>query len=127
MPVGSGLDGARVAPLNPWAGMYYQTTGRNSAGVEVAAADKISRTDALRWWCGAQQGWFTKEDDRLGGIAPGRFADLVVLAADVFDTKAVPDDKFRNMTSVLTVVAGEIVHDTGALDERRRHDDDDDD
>jgi predicted amidohydrolase YtcJ len=127
VPVGSGLDGARVAPLNPWAGMYYQTTGRNSAGVEVAAADKISRTDALRWWCGAQQGWFTKEDNRLGGIGEGRFADLVVLKADVFNTKAVPDDKFRNMTSVLTVVGGEIVHDTGALDERRRHDDDDDD
>ncbi len=105
VPVGSGLDGARVAPLNPWAGMYYQTTGRNSAGVEVAAADKISRTDALRWWCGAQQGWFTKEDKLLGGIAEGRFADLVVLKANVFDTSAVPDDKFRNMTSVLTVVA----------------------
>ena len=128
VPVGSGLDGARVAPLNPWCGMYYQTTGRNSAGVEVAAADKISRTDALRWWCGAQQGWFTKEDKLLGGIAPGRFADLVVLKANVFDTRAVPDDQFRNMTSVLTVVGGEIVHDTGALSDRhRRHDDDDDD
>jgi hypothetical protein len=49
----------------------------------------------------------------------------------VFDTRAVPDDKLRNMTSVLTVVAGEIVHDTGALDDRRHHhdhhDDDDDD
>ena len=125
VPVGSGLDGARVAPLNPWAGMYYQTTGRNSAGVEVAADDKISRTDALRWWCGAQQGWFTKEDDRLGGIGVGRYADLVVLKADVFDTHKVPDDKLRNMTSVLTVVGGEIVHDTGVLDDRRRHDDDD--
>jgi predicted amidohydrolase YtcJ len=128
VPVGSGLDGARVAPLNPWAGIYYQTAGRNSAGVEVAAADKISRTDALRWWCGPQQGWFTKEDNLLGGIAPGRFADLVVLKADVFDTQVVPDDQLRNMTSVLTVVGGEIVHDTGALDERRRrHDGDDDD
>lgn len=125
VPVGSGLDGARVAPLNPWAGIYYQTTGRNSAGIEVAAADKISRTDALRWWCGPQQGWFSKEDNLLGGIAPGRFADLVVLKADVFDTSAVPDEELRNMTSVLTVVGGEIVHDTGALGERRRHDDED--
>jgi predicted amidohydrolase YtcJ len=127
VPVGSGLDGARVAPLNPWTGLYYQTTGRNSAGVEVAAADKISRTDALRWWCGAQQGWFTKEDKTLGGIAPGRYADLVVLKADVFDTSAVPDDKLRNMTSVMTMVDGDIVHDTGVLGRdkgRRGHDDD---
>jgi len=128
VPVGSGLDGARVAPLNPWCGMYYQTTGRNSAGVEVAAADKVTRTEALRMWCGPQQGWFTKEDNLLGGIAPGRFGDLAVLKADVFDTGAVPDDQFRNMTSVLTVVGGEIVHDSGALSDRHgRHDDDDDD
>ena len=52
----------------------------------------------------------------------------MVLKADVFSSNAVPDDKLRNMTSVLTVVGGEIVHDTGALDDRRRkHDDDDDD
>jgi predicted amidohydrolase YtcJ len=115
VPVGSGLDGARVAPLNPWAGIYYQTTGRNSATAEVAADDRISRTDALRWWCGPQQGWFTKEDHRLGGIAPGRFADLAVLKADVFDTSVVPDEQLRNMSSVLTVVGGDIVHDSGAL------------
>jgi predicted amidohydrolase YtcJ len=125
VPVGSGLDGARVAPLNPWAGIYYQTTGRNSAGVEVAAADRISRTDALRWWCGAQQGWFTKEDKLLGGIGVGRYADLAVLKADVFDTVAVPDGELRNMTSVLTVVNGEVVHDAGALGKRRDDDDDD--
>jgi predicted amidohydrolase YtcJ len=110
VPVGSGLDGARVAPLNPWCGMYYQTTGRNSAGALVAEAMKVSRTEALRMWCGAQQGWFSKEDNLLGGIAEGRYADLAVLKADVFDTRAVPDDQFRNMTSVLTIVNGEIVH-----------------
>ena len=35
--------------------------------------------------------------------------------ADVFDEKEVPDDKFRNMTSVLTIVGGKIVHDTGVV------------
>jgi predicted amidohydrolase YtcJ len=127
VPVGSGLDGARVAPLNPWCGMYYQTTGRNSAGALVAEAARVTRTEALRMWCGPQQGWFSKEDKLLGGIAPGRFADLAVLKADVFDTRAVPDDKFRSMTSVLTVVGGEVVHDAGVLrKEGGRRDDDDD-
>jgi predicted amidohydrolase YtcJ len=127
VPVGSGLDGARVAPLNPWAGIYFQTTGRNSGGALVAEAEKVTRTEALRMWCGPQQGWFTKEDQVLGGIAVGRFADLAVLAADVFDTRAVPDEKLRNMSSVLTVVGGEIVHDTGVLRGGKRDDDDDDD
>jgi hypothetical protein len=45
----------------------------------------------------------------------------------VFDTGAVPDDQLRNMTSVLTVVNGEVVHDAGALGKHKHHDDDDDD
>ena len=74
-----------------------------------------TRTEALRMWCGPQQGWFTKEDKLLGGIAPGRFGDLVVLSSDVFDQREVPDDKLRNMTSVLTIVGGKVVHDAGVL------------
>ena len=132
VPVGSGLDGARVAPLNPWTGIYMQTTGRNSGGALVAEAERITRTEALRMWCGPQQGWFTKEDKLLGGIAVGRFADLAVLSADVFDARAVPDDKLRNMTSVLTVVGGNVAHDAGVLHVDKRghghdHDDDRDD
>jgi hypothetical protein len=53
-----------------------------------------------------------------------------VLKADVFDTRAVPDDKLRNMTSVMTVVDGDVVHDTGEVGRdrgRRGHDDDHDD
>ncbi|HZA50845.1 MAG TPA: amidohydrolase family protein, partial [Myxococcaceae bacterium] len=57
-----------------------------------------------------QQGWFTREDNLLGGIAVGRYADLAVLNADVFDLRAVPDDQLRNTTSLLTIVGGEIVH-----------------
>ena len=114
VPVGAGLDGARVAPLNPWNGIYFMTTGRNSGGAQVT--DRLlTRTEALRMWAGGQQGWFSREENRLGGIGAGRYADLVVLAGDVFSTAEVPDDKLRNMTSVLTVVGGEIVHDSGAV------------
>ena len=110
VPVGGGLDGARVAPLNPWAGIYFMVTGRNSGGALVNAGEQITRTEALRLWAGPQQGWFTREDKLLGGIAVGRYADLAVLNADVFDLRAVPDDQLRNTTSLLTIVGGEIVH-----------------
>lgn len=116
VPVGAGLDGARVAPLNPWAGIYFMVTGRNSGGALVNDGEQISRADAVRLYAGPQQGWFTKEETVLGGIGVGRFADLAVLARDVFDERAVPDDEIRTMTSVLTVVGGRIVHDAGVLD-----------
>lgn len=115
VPVGTGTDGARVAPLNPWAMVYYMTTGRNSAGTVVNAGRTISRSEALRLYCGPQQGWFSKEEQRWGGIAAGRYADLAVLAGDVFDPTKVSDEQLRRMTSVLTIVHGEVRHATGSF------------
>ena len=39
-----------------------------------------------------------------------------MLSADVFDPDVVSDADIRHMTSVLTIVGGEIVHDAGVLD-----------
>jgi predicted amidohydrolase YtcJ len=115
VPLGSGLDGARVAPLNPWTGIYFMVTGRNSGGGLVNDGEQISRLDAIRLYAGPQQGWFAKEEQTLGGIGVGRFADLAVLSKDFFDPRAVPDDEIRTMSSVLTIVGGRIVHDAGVL------------
>jgi hypothetical protein len=115
VPVGTGLDGARVAPLNPWTGIYYMVTGKNSGGTLVNDGQQITREEALRMYAGPQQGWFTREENILGGIGVGRYADLVVLEKDFFDKRAVPDEKIRDMKSVLTIVNGQIVHTTGAV------------
>ena len=90
-------------------------TGKNGSGELTNADETISRYNAVRLYSSVEQGWFTKEDDTLGGIDIGRFADLAVLSADVFDPTVVSDEEIRKMTSVLTIVAGEIVHDAGIL------------
>ncbi|MFL2555148.1 MAG: amidohydrolase family protein [Candidatus Rariloculaceae bacterium] len=113
--VGAGSDGARINTLNPWCIIYYMVTGKNVSGELTNADETISRYNAVRLYSSVEQGWFTKEDDTLGGIDIGRFADLAVLSADVFDPTVVSDEEIRKMTSVLTIVAGEIVHDAGIL------------
>lgn len=115
VPVGAGLDGARVAPLNAWTGIYFMVTGRNSGGALVNDGEQISRLDAVRLYAGPQQGWFTREENSLGGIAVGRVADLAVLSKNVFDERDVPDDEIRSMTSILTVVGGRIGYNAGVL------------
>jgi predicted amidohydrolase YtcJ len=85
--LGAGTDGARINTLNPWCIIYYMVTGRDVSGELI--------------------------NDGQGGIAVGRFADLAVLDANIFDSSAVPDHAIRNMTSVLTIVNGEIVFDKG--------------
>lgn len=114
--VGAGSDGARINTLNPWCMIYYMVTGRDVSGELINDGQQIGRRQAVRLYASHQQGWFTKEDDSLGGIGVGRYADLAVLDADVFDPDAVPDEQIRHMTSVLTVVDGDVVYDAGILE-----------
>jgi predicted amidohydrolase YtcJ len=107
--VGVGMDGAQASPINPWMHVYYMVTGRNVRGDLINVGQQITRQEAVWLYTGAN-GWFSREEDRLGTIEAGRLADLVVLNADVFDTKAVPDEAIRRVHSVLTMLGGRIVH-----------------
>jgi hypothetical protein len=50
------------------------------------------------------------EESLLGTIEPGKHADLAVLSADYFDPGEVPDEAVKRVTSVLTLVGGQILH-----------------
>jgi predicted amidohydrolase YtcJ len=106
--VGAGSDSAQISTLNPWNMIYYLVTGLDAAGRPTNADQTISRQRALRLYT-ADNGWFLKEEDKLGAIETGKLADLVVLSGDYFDAKAVPDSDIRKLHSVLTVVGGQVV------------------
>jgi predicted amidohydrolase YtcJ len=108
IPVGAGLDGAQAAPINPWLHVYYMVTGKNVRGQLINVGQQITRQEAVYLYTGAN-GWFSREEHTLGTIEPGRLADLVVLNADVFDPKAVPDEGLRGIKSIMTIVGGRIV------------------
>jgi predicted amidohydrolase YtcJ len=109
--VGIHGDGVHIAPLNPWLHIYFATTGRNSFGAQVNGDQQLTRQEALRIFT-RDNAWFLKMEDRIGTIEPGRLADLVVLDRDYF---AVPDEEIKKVRSVLTVVNGRIVHDSGGV------------
>lgn len=104
--VGAGSDSAQISTLNPWNMIYYMTTGINAGGKLVNAGQQITREEAIRLYTVAN-GWFLKEEDKLGSIEEGKFGDVVVLSDDYFDER-VPD--VRKIHSVLTVVDGKVVH-----------------
>jgi predicted amidohydrolase YtcJ len=109
--VDAGSDSAQISTLDPWLMLYYMTTGRNSSGMLINAGQTLSRQEALHLYT-AENGWFSKEEDMLGSIEPGKFADVVVLNGDYF---SVPDESLKRLRSVLTIVGGRIVHDEGVL------------
>ena len=106
--VGAGSDSAQISTLNPWNMIYYLVTGLDAAGRPTNVDDTIDRQTALKLYT-ADNGWFLKEEDKLGSIETGKLADLVVLSGDYFDAKKVPDRDIRKLHSVLTVVGGKVV------------------
>jgi predicted amidohydrolase YtcJ len=105
--VGAGSDSAQISTLNPWNMIYYMVTGKNAAGKLVNAGQQITREEAIRLYTVAN-GWFLKEEDKLGSIEEGKFGDVVVLSDDYFNEYRTPD--VRKIQSVLTVVDGKVVH-----------------
>jgi hypothetical protein len=55
--------------------------------------------------------WFSNEEGRKGQVMVGQFADLAVLDRDYF---TIPGDEIQDVTSLLTIVGGRVVHAAGA-------------
>jgi predicted amidohydrolase YtcJ len=107
--VGAGSDSAQISTLNPWNMIYYMVTGKNVVGNLVNAGQQITREEAIRLYTVAN-GWFLREEDKLGSIEEGKLGDVVVLSDDYFNPSRVPDDRIRKLHSVLTIVDGKVVH-----------------
>jgi predicted amidohydrolase YtcJ len=109
IPIGMSSDGMQISPMNPWLGLYYVVTGKNARGDVINAGQTLSRAAALRLYTAAN-GWFLGEEGQIGTIEPGKYADLAVLSDNYFDASAVNDEEIKRITSVLTLVGGQIVH-----------------
>ncbi len=110
VPVGAGTDATRVASYNPWVALYWLTTGRTVGGLQLyAEGNLLEREEALRLWTHGSA-WFSTEQACKGVLAVGRFADATLLSDDYF---SVADEAIKDITSVLTVVAGNVVHAAG--------------
>ncbi len=109
IPMGMSSDGMQISPMNPWLGLYYVVTGKNARGELINAGQTLSREEAIRLYTAAN-GWFLDEEDDIGTLEVGKYADLVVLSDDYFDADAVSDEAIRDIVSVLTVVGGDVVH-----------------
>jgi predicted amidohydrolase YtcJ len=107
--VGAGSDSAQISTLDPWLMIYYMVTGRNASGDLINPGQTLTRLEALRLYT-ADNGWFFREEDRLGSIESGKLGDIVVLNDDFLDSTKVPDEAIKRLKSVLTVVGGQVVY-----------------
>jgi predicted amidohydrolase YtcJ len=106
-PSCSGTDALNVAPYPPFINAYYMFSGRGKLGQPAVAADQtLTRLEALRMLT-SECDWFLDLDGKVGVLAPGRYADLIVLSRDYF---TVPAEEVMTLTSVLTMLGGRTVY-----------------
>ena len=107
-PLAFGSDWS-VAPLDPLLGVYAAVTrrtldGRNPGG--WVPEQKISVGEALRAYTYGNA-WATFNEQKWGTLAPGRYADVVVLDRDPF---AVPAESLGAVKPRFTIVGGRVVY-----------------
>jgi predicted amidohydrolase YtcJ len=103
---GGGTDSTNVAALDPWAALFYMTTGRNVAGILTNPGQQISRLEALRMYT-LGSAYVAFEEADMGSFHEGKLADLTVLSDDYL---TVSESRLRKVESVLTLVGGRAVY-----------------
>jgi hypothetical protein len=93
-----------VAELNPLVGIA-QAVGRLTPEGEPSP-HRVTRAEAIDGYT-RRAAFASAMESTVGSIAPGKHADFIVLAEDLFD---VPVDRIATVTVLRTVVGGRTVH-----------------
>ncbi|SMX89790.1 hypothetical protein BSP239C_02139 [Brevibacterium sp. 239c] len=101
----------QVGEMDPLVGIYSALTRAGLDGSSSWTPDEIITLDQALFGYTREGAWAWHAEDRLGVIRPGAVADLVAWSADLYrlDPSALLEQR-----ADLTIVGGQIVHDTGA-------------
>jgi predicted amidohydrolase YtcJ len=102
---GLGSDATAVTPSNPFYTLWFAVTGRMIGGRQVNR-QTVTREQALIAHT-RSNAFFLFQESNLGTIAPGKYADLVVLDRDYLTVAA---DEIKDLRPVMTFVGGKLVY-----------------
>jgi predicted amidohydrolase YtcJ len=104
--VEGGASDVPVTPISPWWGIWSGVVRTElQTGEVLAPEERLPVRDVLRLYT-RNGAWLGFDEGRLGVLAPGAFADLIVVDRDVL---TVPADELKDVKVLRTLVAGEVV------------------
>jgi predicted amidohydrolase YtcJ len=106
---GLGTDAFEVNQYRPFTTLGFAVTGKMVGG-DLVNKQTISREDALIAHT-RNNAYFVFQEDNLGSIAPGKFADMVVLDRDYL---TIPADQIKDIQPIMTMVGGKVAFDAAA-------------
>ena len=102
---GLGSDATAVTTSNPFYTLSLAITGRMVGGHHVNR-QSITREEALIAHT-RSNAFFLFQEGNLGSLAPGKYADLLVLDRDYL---TVPADEIKDIEPLITMVGGKVVY-----------------
>lgn len=112
VPIAGGSDAPveRGEPLIEFYAAVARRDIRGSAGPDSLwhPEQKVSREEALKMFT-TYAAFAAFEEDKRGSISPGKWADLTILDQDIL---TIPEADILKTKTVMTIIAGEIVHTT---------------
>src|SRR5262249_1623584 len=95
-----------VTTSNPFYTLGFAVTGKMVGG-RLVNRQTITREEALIAHTRSNASFLFQEGN-LGSLAPGRYADLLVLDPHYL---TVPADAIKDLKPLMTMVGGKVVHD----------------
>lgn len=105
IPWGLGSDATVESPSNPFYTLWWAVSGDMIGGRKVNF-ETITREEALIAHTRSNAA-FLFEEGNLGSLAPGKYADLLVLGQDYL---TVPVQEIKNVRPYMTMVGGKFVN-----------------
>lgn len=102
---GLGSDATAVTTSDPFFTLWFAVTGKMIGGRQVNR-QTITREEALIAHT-RNNAYIVFQESNLGSLQPGKYADLVVLDRDYL---TIPEDEIKDITPLMTMVGGRIVH-----------------
>eukprot|EP00808_Paulinella_micropora_P001487 g24663.t1 len=109
LPLGS--DAPYASLPSPWLGLYAAVTRQDTEGQPAGGwlpQYRLSRAQALKGYT-LDAAYAVHREDVLGSIAPGKWADFVLLDRDVLDTSR-PPSELLHIQVLATYVGGRLVY-----------------
>lgn len=102
---GLGSDATAVTTSNPFYTLSFAVTGKMIGGHHVNR-QSITREEALIAHT-RNNAYILFQENNIGSLAPGKYADLLVLDRDYF---TVPADQIKDIKPLMTMVGGRVAY-----------------
>lgn len=104
--VTNGTD-APVEDVNPIPSFYASVSRRLGDGTVFFPEQRLDRLQAVEAYT-IKNAYAAFQEEKLGSLEPGKWADIVVLSADV---TRIPEEEIPDATVVMTIVGGRVAFD----------------